>query len=74
MISELLSAATDNAKELILYQINCDTNMAKCYIHLLIMGFDIKDVVSFMTSPAINLISKLSKCNMWDSFVYSLYE
>jgi hypothetical protein len=48
--------------------------MAKCYIHLLIMGFDIKDVVAFMTSPAVNLISKLSKCNMWDSFVYSLYE
>lgn len=74
MISELLSAATDNAKELILYQINCDTNMAKCYIHLLIMGFNIKDVVSYMTSPAVNLISKISKTNMWDSFINNLYE
>lgn len=74
MISELLSAATDNAKELILYQINCDTNMAKCYIHLLIMGFNIKDVVSFMTSPAISLISNISKTNMWDSFIDNLYE
>lgn len=74
MISELLSASTDNAKELILYQINCDTNMAKCYIHLLIMGFDIKDVVAFMTSPAVNLISKISKYNMWDSYVNELFE
>jgi hypothetical protein len=58
-ISQLLSAATDNAKELILKKINCSSNMAKNYVYLLLMGFDIKDIVSFMTSPAVLTITEL---------------
>jgi hypothetical protein len=67
-----LSAATDNAKELILDKINCGANLAKCHLYLLMLGFDIKDVVSFMTSPAVYLVNDLSNVNMMDSYVNEL--
>lgn len=72
LISQLLSAATDNAKELILKKINCDDNLAKFHLYLIMLGFDIKDVVSFMTSPAINLVSDLLETNMMDSYITKL--
>ncbi len=69
MLSQLLSAATDNAKHLILSRINGGTEYAKMFIHLLILGFNIKDVVSFMTSPAVSVIDAFSKANMFDEYV-----
>lgn len=69
MISQILSAATDNAKELILDKINCGDNLAGCHLYLLMLGFDIKDVVTFMTSPCVNLINSLSQANMMDSYI-----
>jgi len=36
------------------------------------MGFEIKDIVSFMTSPAINTVSSLSKFNMFNDKVEPL--
>lgn len=69
LISQLLSAATDNAKELILSKINAGDNLAKCHLYLLMLGFDIKDVVTFMTSPYVNLINDLSESNMMDNFM-----
>lgn len=72
MISQILSAATDNAKELILDKINCGDNLAGCHLYLLMLGFDIKDVVTFMTSPCVNLINSLSEANMMDSYIPQL--
>lgn len=72
LISQILSAATDNAKELILAKINCGDNLAGCHLYLLMLGFDIKDVVTFMTSPCINLINDLSEANMMDSYIPKL--
>ena len=72
MISQILSAATDNAKELILAKINCGDNLAGCHLYLLMLGFDIKDVVTFMTSPCVNLINDLSEANMMDSYIPQL--
>ena len=69
IISQILSAATDNAKELILDKINCDDNLARCHLYLVMLGFDIKDVVSFMISPCVNLVSELSRANMMDSYM-----
>lgn len=69
MISQLLSAATDNAKELILAKINADTNLAKCHLHLIMMGFNISDIVSFMISPVVQIISDLSTANMFDEYL-----
>lgn len=72
MISQILSAATDNAKELILAKINCGDNLAGCHLYLLMLGFDIRDVVTFMTSPCVNLINSLSEANMMDSYISQL--
>lgn len=72
VISELLSAATDNAKELILSKINAGTNLARMYLHLIIMGFNINDIVSFMISPVVSLINDLSEANMFDEYMYNI--
>jgi len=56
----MISAATDNAKELILDRINANTDLSKMYMYLITLGFDVKDIVSFMTSPIINLIARNS--------------
>jgi hypothetical protein len=56
----MISAATDNAKELILDRINANTDLSKMYMYLITLGFDVKDIVSFMTSPVINLIARNS--------------
>ena len=64
-LSEVLNAATDNAKELILAKINCGDDFAKYYIHLIMMGLDVKDIVSFMTSPAIELVAKYSNSDIY---------
>ena len=64
-ISELLSAATDNAKELILAQINAGLDLAGNYLYLLTLGFNVKDIMTFMTSPALNIINSLSESNMF---------
>lgn len=66
LISELLSAATDNAKELILAKINAGTDFARMYVYLIMSGYNISDIVSFMTSPAAEFIGTLSGANMFD--------
>lgn len=71
-ISELLSAATDNAKELILAQINAGTDLAGNYLYLLTLGFEIKDIVAFMTSPTLSVISSLSEFNMYNDYMEPL--
>ena len=71
LISQLLSAATDNAKELILAKINAGTNLARCYLHLIMMGFDVNDIVSFMTSNAVSLVNDLMQVNMFDEFMFN---
>lgn len=65
LISQILSAATDNAKELILAKINAGTNLAKYHLHLVIMGFNLKDIVAFMTSPVVELIDKYSRNDLY---------
>ena len=65
MSSQMISAATDNAKELILDRINANTDLSKIYMYLITLGFDVKDIVSFMTSPVINLIARNSTQNIF---------
>lgn len=40
--------------------------MADIYIHLLILGYNIDDIVAFMTSPSIRIISPLISGNIFD--------
>lgn len=65
MQSQVLSAATDNAKELILSKVNCGSKLAKCYLFLITMGFDITDIVSFMTSPVVDFIDRVTESNIY---------
>lgn len=66
MISQLLSAATDNAKELILNKINAGKDLARVYLHLLIQGYDIQDITAFMISPAVDLVAQLQEVDFYD--------
>lgn len=65
LISQLLSAATDNAKELILAKINSGNNFARMYIYLIMMGYNFDDIVAFMISPVSEFIDSMSMANMF---------
>lgn len=67
LISQLLSAATDNAKELILAKINAGTNFARMYVYTMMMGLNINDIVAFMTSPVVEFIDQLSTPNIFQN-------
>jgi len=65
IISQMISAATDNAKELILAKINAGSKLAKCYLFLMTMGYNVNDIVKFMTSNAVSWIDSLSDPNVF---------
>ena len=65
VLSQYISAATDNAKELILAVINAGNKMAKCHLYLASLGFDVSDIVKFMTSPAVQFINDLTNNNIF---------
>ena len=65
LISQLLSAATDNAKELILAKINAGGNFARMYVYLIMTGYNFDDIVSFMVSPASEFIDSMANPNMF---------
>jgi hypothetical protein len=60
-LSALVSASTDNAKDLLLDIINCGTDLASVYIYLLDIGVDIESIVEFMTSKGVTMVSKKSR-------------
>mgnify|MGYP001720208689 FL=1 len=39
--------------------------MAKYHLHLVMMGFNLKDIVAFMTSPVVELIDKYSRNDLY---------
>lgn len=65
LISQLLSAATDNAKELILAKINAGQNFARMYVYLIMTGYNFDDIVQFMISPVSEFIDSMSNSNMF---------
>lgn len=50
-LSAILSLATDNAKELALAKLNCDTNTMGMWLYGISIGMDFKDVGRIMMSP-----------------------
>ena len=70
--SQYISAATDNAKELILDKINAGSNTAKCHLFLVALGFDVKDIVKFMTSEAVSFIESASQENIFNGYSNTL--
>lgn len=67
LISGLLSAATDNAKELILSKINATVDFADAWSYLISIGTDPKTIESIMMSEAMQLVQKYSKSNVFDN-------
>lgn len=67
VLSSLLSASTDNAKELILKVINAGTEFATMHIYLIILGFDEGKVAEYMNSKEALSIIKATKWNIFSS-------
>lgn len=65
-LSSLLSAATDNAKELLLAKINAGPELAGTYIYMLLQGIDFDTITTFMVSPTVDAIVKKSKSNIFN--------
>ena len=65
-ISELLNAAADNAKELILNKINAGMNLAGVHGYLMSMGFNLQDIIAFMTTPAARVINTLTQQDIYN--------
>lgn len=69
VISALLSAATDNAKELILDKINAGPTLAGMYLHLIMLNYSFEDIAKFMTSETVQTIATLAKqVNLFDDY------
>ena len=66
-LSSLLSAATDNAKELILSKINATSKFVDIYTYLFTLGNDFNTIANIMKSPIFNEVVKLTETNIFDS-------
>ena len=66
--SQLVSASTDNAKELILAKINSGNKLAKMYSFLISLGIDVKDIVSFMTSDVASFIDTVTETDIFNDY------
>lgn len=66
-LSELISAATDNAKELILSKINATTKFADVYTYLLSTGKSFNEISDIMMSPIFNIVAFYAQNDLYDS-------
>lgn len=69
-ISGLLSAATDNAKELILAKINATPELVDIYTYLAMTGHTFAEIAKKMSSPAFNKLTELISLNIFDPSTY----
>lgn len=66
-LSGLISAATDNAKELILAKINATSKFADIYTYRLSIGDSFEEIAKFMMSPEFKVIADFAEGYMLDS-------
>lgn len=64
-LSALLSAATDNAKELILAKINAGPELAGTYVYMMIQGIPFDSITDFMVSSTVDAVVAKSKSNIF---------
>ena len=64
-MSSFTSAATDNAKELIMAKINASTKLASMHAYMMALGFTLDQIVEFMTSETSSLIINESTDNIY---------
>lgn len=67
LLSQLLSAATDNAKELILNKINATPELAGIYSSLLMFGVPFEEIVDLTNSKTMDFIVSRGVTNVFDS-------
>jgi hypothetical protein len=60
-ISEILSAATDNAKEFILGRIGADMHTSGIILNTLMLGFDLITAINLINDPKVQSLIELSK-------------
>lgn len=68
-ISQLLSAATDNAKELILSKINATADFADTWSYLMMNGWTPDEIANYMMSAAFAVVSVYSKTNVFSDII-----
>ena len=64
--SAVISAATDNAKELILAKINATPELVDIYTYLTAVGTPFLDIADFMTCESFGFITKAGEVNIFD--------
>lgn len=64
--SAVISAATDNAKELILAKINATPELVDIYTYLTSIGTPFLDIAKYMTSETFGFITKAGEINIFD--------
>lgn len=67
VISAVLSAATDNAKELILDKINAGPELAGVYMYMIMQGVKFDDIADIMISDVVNKVVAKAKQNWFTS-------
>ncbi len=65
LMSSFTSAATDNAKELIMAKINASTKLASMHAYMMALGFTLDQIVEFMTSETSSIIINESTDNIY---------
>lgn len=66
-LSELISSATDNAKELTLAKINATSKFADIYTYLISIGTPFTEITEIMMSPIFNQVAQIADSNIFDS-------
>lgn len=65
ILSGLLSAATDNAKELLMAEINATPQLFSMHLYLAVLGLDMEQIVELMTSDVAEDVVRLSDHNIF---------
>lgn len=66
-LSELISAATDNAKELILAKINATTMFADVWTYLITTGMPLAEIGKIMANPLFNVVAHYAESNIFNN-------
>lgn len=65
-LSALLTAATDNAKELVLKKINASMSTVDLFCSMLAQGYSIGEILDVFSNPLFELTDKFSQINLFD--------
>lgn len=70
-LSALLSAATDNAKELILEKLNATVEFADIYTTLLSQGIQFRNIAQVLTDKSFSIVARYAQKDIFDTRTHS---